>query len=55
MFTKHGIYVHKYAATVMILLFNTLFAIGWLGITWLCPVQVTIRKLTCSRRPLSGA
>ena len=27
------------AATVMIFLFNTFFAIGWLGITWLYPVS----------------
>ncbi|CAK1356963.1 unnamed protein product [Cercospora beticola] len=30
-----------YAATVFIFVYNTCFAIGWLGVTWLYPAEVT--------------
>ncbi|KAF2166975.1 hypothetical protein M409DRAFT_66475 [Zasmidium cellare ATCC 36951] len=30
-----------YAATVFIFIYNTCFAIGWLGVTWLYPAEVT--------------
>jgi ribose/xylose/arabinose/galactoside ABC-type transport system permease subunit len=32
---SQGTHAGALAATVMIFLFNTFFAIGWLGITWL--------------------
>lgn len=42
-----------YAATVMIFLFNTFFAIGWLGITWLYPAEVTPIRIRAEANGLS--
>jgi uncharacterized membrane protein YgaE (UPF0421/DUF939 family) len=36
---SQGTHAGALAATVMIFLFNTFFAIGWLGTTWLYPVS----------------
>jgi MFS family permease len=47
--TKSG----AYAATVMIFLFNTFFAIGWLGITWLYPAEVTPIRIRAEANGLS--
>jgi MFS family permease len=41
------------AATVMIFLFNTFFAIGWLGITWLYPAEVTPMRIRAEANGLS--
>ncbi|KAH0287531.1 general substrate transporter [Aureobasidium namibiae CBS 147.97] len=41
------------AATVMIFLFNTFFAIGWLGITWLYPAEVTPIRIRAEANGLS--
>ncbi|KAI4854843.1 general substrate transporter [Aureobasidium sp. EXF-8846] len=38
---SQGTHAGALTATVMIFLFNTFFAIGWLGITWLYPAEVT--------------
>jgi MFS family permease len=40
-------------ATVMIFLFNTFFAIGWLGITWLYPAEVTPMRIRAEANGLS--
>ncbi|KAI5195548.1 general substrate transporter [Aureobasidium subglaciale] len=42
-----------YAATVMIFLFNTFFAIGWLGITWLYPAEITPMRIRAEANGLS--
>ena len=42
-----------YAATVMIFLFNTFFAIGWLGVTWLYPAEVTPMRIRAEANGLS--
>ncbi|THX82152.1 general substrate transporter [Aureobasidium pullulans] len=42
-----------YAATVMIFLFNTFFAIGWLGVTWLYPAEVTPIRIRAEANGLS--
>jgi MFS family permease len=40
-------------ATVMIFLFNTFFAIGWLGVTWLYPAEVTPMRIRAEANGLS--
>ncbi|KAI5270638.1 general substrate transporter [Aureobasidium subglaciale] len=42
-----------YAATVMIFLSNTFFAIGWLGITWLYPAGITPMRIRAEANGLS--
>jgi hypothetical protein len=49
-------YVLRYTAIVTIFLFNTLFTIPWLGITWLCFVQVTsVRSVAEANSPSTPA
>lgn len=42
-----------YAATVFIFVFNTFFALGWLGITWLYPAEVTPIRIRAEANGLS--
>lgn len=39
--TAHSSYGTGIAAATMLFLFNTFFAIGWLGMTWLYPAEIT--------------
>ncbi|KAH9809539.1 general substrate transporter [Teratosphaeria destructans] len=42
-----------YAATVFIFIYNTCFAIGWLGVTWLYPAEVTPIRIRAQANGLS--
>lgn len=42
-----------YVATVFIFLYNTAFAIGWLGVTWLYPAEVTPIRIRAEANGLS--
>ena len=44
-----------YAATVFIFVYNTSFAIGWLGIGWLYPAEVTPIRIRAEANGLSTA
>lgn len=46
--TKYGI-----TATVFLFVFNTFFAIGWLGMTWLYPAEVTNLRIRIQANALS--
>jgi hypothetical protein len=50
---SQGTHAGALAATVMIFLFNTFFAIGWLGITWLYPAEVTPMRIRAEANGLS--
>lgn len=39
------------AATVFIFVYNSFFAIGWLGITWLYPAEVTGVSKNFAKKP----
>ncbi|KAI9840615.1 MAG: hypothetical protein M1837_001511 [Sclerophora amabilis] len=42
-----------YAATAFIFLFNSFFALGWLGVTWLYPAEVTPLRIRAEANGLS--
>ncbi|KAF2085080.1 general substrate transporter [Saccharata proteae CBS 121410] len=42
-----------YVATVFIFVYNTCFAIGWLGVTWLYPAEVTPIRIRAEANGLS--
>ncbi|KAF9634773.1 putative mfs sugar transporter protein [Lasiodiplodia theobromae] len=42
-----------YAATVFIFVYNTCFAVGWLGVTWLYPAEVTPIRIRAEANGLS--
>ena len=46
--TKYGV-----TATVFLFVFNTFFAIGWLGMTWLYPAEVTNLRIRIQANALS--
>jgi hypothetical protein len=46
--TKYGI-----TATVFLFVFNTFFAIGWLGMTWLYPAEITNLRIRIQANALS--
>ena len=39
-------------AAAFLFIFNTFFAIGWLGMTWLYPAEVRICRLLYGNTPL---
>lgn len=50
--TNHG---PAYAAAVFLFVFNSFFAIGWLGMTWLYPAEITPLSIRASANGLSTA
>lgn len=42
-----------YAAVVFLFLFNTFFAIGWLGMTWLYPAEITPLSIRAAANGIS--
>ncbi|KAK8237070.1 general substrate transporter, partial [Phyllosticta capitalensis] len=42
-----------YVATVFIFVYNTFFAIGWLGVTWLYPAEITPIRIRAEANGLS--
>lgn len=42
-----------YVATVFLFLFNTFFAIGWLGMTWLYPAEITPLSIRAAANGIS--
>lgn len=46
--TKYGV-----TATVFLFVFNTFFAIGWLGMTWLYPAEITNLRIRIQANALS--
>lgn len=44
-----------YAAAVFLFIFNTFFAIGWLGMTWLYPAEITPLSIRAASNGVSTA
>ncbi|QIW94534.1 hypothetical protein AMS68_000052 [Peltaster fructicola] len=42
-----------YAATVFVFVYNTFFALGWLGVTWLYPSEITPLRIRAQANGLS--
>lgn len=42
-----------YAAVVMLFVFNTFFAIGWLGMTWLYPAEIVPLRIRAPANAVS--
>jgi hypothetical protein len=47
--------VYGFTATVFLFVFNTFFAIGWLGMTWLSPAEITSLRIRIQANALATA